>query len=188
MFSFFDTTYQPKTEPKGLASVVIFFASLFLFYPIKTENNPSNLSQITYRYQFDEDQKRLIPLEDIQPESDDVEQKKNAHHIKIIKTDHITYRLSFKEGETAEFLDWIALIQENPTAIIINFQIASFQSTSTEIELLNEKIITLFTDQGFCKDCILTTIELAPSKTNISDNNIEITIFFSNNTLDSVFH
>jgi len=165
-----------------------FFIIQSLFCPSIEHKNSAEEEQIVYHYQFDENQKRLIVLaEEPKETQDDNEEKKHPTRLPQ-KTKCETYYINLEKELTSEMVDdWVKKNSNNQSVIIFCFQTKSIDQRIDEVmKTIELKIIPLFIQRGFSPDCMIKTIELKPHGTYASHDRIQITIFFSDNTLDSI--
>lgn len=182
MFSVFDTTCQiyERKMPVLLLNIILFIQ----FFPIiilATQHVETVVdSTKIYRYQFDEEQKRIVPLRDDQQEQEKPEQNQRKTFSPITTT-CISYLIKYDDlFDLSKLQNWIQTKHiKTPIVITITNHVSAFdQHNISNAEVASTVIISFLESVGFSSDLILKTMKISSSKQDDMIDAIEITIFF----------
>lgn len=171
----------------------LFIFSIF-FTPCPLICKPINQESVKEEqivYQFDENQKRLIMITDTSLTQTRDSQSNQHDAGDLPKMQYKTYFIDdLKENITKEMVNtWTKAIGGDQVIIIFCFQTTSFDHHIDDaMVLIEKKIIPLFIDSGFTQDCMIKTVAFEQQEKHFEKDKIQITIFFSENILDSVLN
>lgn len=171
-----------------MLSNILIFSLIFVSFQALAGQPAQEQEQYINYYQFDENQKRLIPCLE-ESETPEIRPQPNTFPALSVSMRYEIHDIDLSENVETSINTLMSIVHKQPSCIIVNIQTFMIDNHLDKIiESIQQAIIQHLVDHGFDEDYIMTTIELQQSIEHVPKDKIQITIFFSNNTLDSAFH